>query len=534
MLIFNTGLSLLAGTQKNLPGPTPINQVFPDSILAEKMRASLCKGAVTDLVTQSELDALTSVDVSMSQGTPKEDNIQSIEGFEYIHNATNVGIGGTAVTDLAPLGTMTSVKNLILAASTVVDISPLANLVNLEYIYGSYTDIKDLSALANLTKLSTLTLFNTKVEDVTPLRNLTNLTSLNVVAFVKDFTPILHLTNIKSLNVRGDGITDPRIFNSLTNLTSIQISNQRITLDSYTVGSDGKATITNPVVDSDGNPIDAVNISDSGTYSNGVLTWENLNAPEPAVAYEFSKSIVINGLTTTYNGNVLIPLEFDTQAPVIQSDSEITYTVDATVSESEFLDNINASTDDGSPITSDFTTAVNLSTIGDYTVTLNSVDGAGNKAIPVTVTVHVVKAEKAPVITCDKEVTYKLNSTKSEAEFLKDIHGLTNDGFPITTDFNAVVNMNKVDDYRVTLNAEDALGNKAIPATVVVHVVSDGTPVNPNDNSDITKGVLNGLPKTGTMSPLDLFRRIGFISSWNSFNLQEKKKQIIRKSINLE
>ena len=212
VLIFNTGLPLLAGTQKNLPGPTPINQVFPDSILAEKIRASLGKGTVTDLVTQSELDLLTSVEASMSQGTPAENNIQSIEGFEYIHNATNVSVGGTAVTDLTPLGTMTSVKNLTLAASTVVDVGPLANLVNLEYIYGSYTDIKDLTPLANCTKLTTLTLFNTKVEDVTPLQNLTNLQGLNVVAFVKDFTPITHLTNIKSLNVRGNGIIDPRIF----------------------------------------------------------------------------------------------------------------------------------------------------------------------------------------------------------------------------------------------------------------------------------------------------------------------------------
>ena len=229
-----------------------------------------------------------------------------------------MSIGGTAVTDLTPLGTMTSVKNLTLAASTVIDITPLENLVNLEYIYGSYTEIKDLSPLANLTKLQTLTFFNTKVEDVTPLQNLTNLQNLNVVAFVKDFTPITHLTNIKNLNVRGNGIIDSRIFNSLTNLTSIQISNQRITLDRYTVGNDGKITLNNPVVDSEGNTIDAFNISDNGTYNSGVLTWDNIKDTENAVAYEFSKFIVIKGITTAYTGSVTLPLQFDLTAPTIQ------------------------------------------------------------------------------------------------------------------------------------------------------------------------------------------------------------------------
>ena len=63
-------------------------------------------------------------------------------------------------------------------------------------------------------------------------------------------------------------------FNSLTNLTSIQITNQRITLDPYAVGSDGKIILNNPVVDSNRNPVEAINISDNGTYSNGTLTWE--------------------------------------------------------------------------------------------------------------------------------------------------------------------------------------------------------------------------------------------------------------------
>ena len=133
------------------------------------------------------------------------------------------------------------------------------------------------------------------------------------------------------------------------------------------------------------------------------------------------------------------------------------------------------------------------------------------RATPVTVIVHVIAAKKAPVITCDKEASYKVNCTKSEADFLKDIHGATSDGSAITTDFSSVVDFNKTGDYVVTLNAEDTLGNRATPATVIVHVVSDETAVTPGENNTGSKGILNGLPKTGTMSSLIYFGGLGLV-----------------------
>ncbi|HHR1877620.1 TPA: LapB repeat-containing protein, partial [Listeria monocytogenes] len=95
-------------------------------------------------------------------------------------------------------------------------------------------------------------------------------------------------------------------------------------------------------------------------------------------------------------------------APVITADKEITYTKNAEVSITEYLAAIHAKTNDGSPIESDFATAVNWGTAGDYTVTLRSTNEDGVEAIPVEVTVHIAKSP-APVITADKEITYAKN-----------------------------------------------------------------------------------------------------------------------------
>ncbi|WP_141038385.1 LapB repeat-containing protein, partial [Listeria monocytogenes] len=114
-------------------------------------------------------------------------------------------------------------------------------------------------------------------------------------------------------------------------------------------------------------------------------------------------------------------------APVITADKEITYTKNAEVSITEYLAAIHAKTNDGSPIESDFATAVKWGTAGDYTVTLRSTNEDGVEAIPVEVTVHIAKSP-APVITADKEITYAKNAEVSITEFLAAIHAKTSDG----------------------------------------------------------------------------------------------------------
>ncbi|WP_203573009.1 LapB repeat-containing protein, partial [Listeria seeligeri] len=163
-------------------------------------------------------------------------------------------------------------------------------------------------------------------------------------------------------------------------------------------------------------------------------------------------------------------------APVITADSTISYPKNSTVDSQQFYTDVSAATNDGSPITSDFATVVDFATPGDYTVTLNSVNSDGVVASPVTVTVTVEKAP-APIITADNEITYMKNSTISSTQFLTDISATTNDGSPITSDFDTVVDFTTAGDYTVTLQSLNSDGVAANPLSVIVHIAKDPAPV---------------------------------------------------------
>ncbi|CBY76756.1 TPA: InlB B-repeat-containing protein [Listeria monocytogenes] len=81
-------------------------------------------------------------------------------------------------------------------------------------------------------------------------------------------------------------------------------------------------------------------------------------------------------------------------APVITADQSISYIQNTEVDSKAFLEAIHATTNDGSPISSDVETAVKWAEIGDYPVTLRSTNEDGVEAVPVKVMVHI---EKAPV-----------------------------------------------------------------------------------------------------------------------------------------
>ncbi|UHP09146.1 LapB repeat-containing protein [Listeria marthii] len=181
------------------------------------------------------------------------------------------------------------------------------------------------------------------------------------------------------------------------------------------------------------------------------------------------------------NGNYALPVKVtvvvqDTQKPVISSSAtSITYERGEKKQETGFFLDLAIKTDDGTPVTSDFATAVNLDKAGTYTVTLNSVDPSGNKADPVTITVTVADTEK-PVITADTTITYAKGTSKTATQFLSDIHATTNDGSTITSNFDPDV-LAQEGTYTVELNAKDESNNEADPVTVTITVVDTKGPI---------------------------------------------------------
>lgn len=142
-----------------------------------------------------------------------------------------------------------------------------------------------------------------------------------------------------------------------------------------------------------------------------------------------------------------------------------------------------------------------MNTPGVYTVTLNAENSAGLKATPKTVTVTILAK---PVITADKNITYKTGDSKTSEQFLKDISATSNDGSPVTSDFDSVVDLNKAGTYEVTLRSVSTDGIEADPVKVLVTIENGSEPPippnpptppgpdsSPNPNGDIDSSTNN-------------------------------------------
>jgi len=125
------------------------------------------------------------------------------------------------------------------------------------------------------------------------------------------------------------------------------------------------------------------------------------------------------------------------------------------------------------------TSTVNTAFPGDYTVTFNVSDTAGNAATPVVRTVHVVPVASdttPPVITLLGAVS--VNVKKDSVYIDAGATAADNVDGNITARIIAVstVNTAVLGNYTVTYNVSDAAGNAATPVVRAVHVVAPVTP----------------------------------------------------------
>jgi len=112
---------------------------------------------------------------------------------------------------------------------------------------------------------------------------------------------------------------------------------------------------------------------------------------------------------------------------------------------------------------------VDVNTVGDYMVTYNVSDAAGNAATEVTRTVNVVDTI-APVITLigDAIISLELGTVYAD----DGATAVDNTDGDITSDITTVnpVNVNTVGDYTVTYNVSDAAGNASTEVTRTVRI----------------------------------------------------------------
>ncbi|MBC1853144.1 LapB repeat-containing protein [Listeria seeligeri] len=526
--------------------PTPTNQLlaagdtfietFPDEALAKVIALQVTGSDDTSqVVTQTQLDSVTTLDASSK-------NITDVTGINELTNLTSINLSENQLTSIAPITGLSALSIINLSDNLLnsVDLTSSQNLPNLSSLNLSDNptitkiSIVDQPKLAtvdasitngqssllkeiNLSNLPELTLAGKNFSNMVNFSSYsTELTTVNLASLPKIGTVDLTLNNIKDINIQNltlanyinlesNQISDISNLVNLPALTNLQLGTNQISVLPTNLETEAPALRTlfatnqsialpNKVVTGDlsipnevsnnGVISTPTSISNSGVYADGNVNWDFDNIKNlSSVSYSFSEALNYTNIQGSFFGTVTQPITVSV-APVITADDSITYPKSSVVTETEFLSDINATTSDGSPITSDFATAVDFNTPGDYTVTLNSVNTEGAPADPVTVTVTVEKAP-APVITADSTISYPKNSTVDSEQFLTDVSATTDDGSPITSDFDTVVDLTTAGDYTVTLNSVNSDGVAANPVTVTVTVEKAPAPIITAD-SEIT------------------------------------------------
>ncbi|MBC1567875.1 LapB repeat-containing protein [Listeria sp. FSL L7-1425] len=473
---------------------------IPDPVLKSYLNGLLGQAATSD-ITEAQMDKIKLVDINVS-------TLTDLTGLEFAHNLTSLSLFNTSVTDFSLIANMTSLNKLSISGTNLTDDSlpDLNGLINLNTMDLSNTNINDnsLDKINKLPQLTTLTLgYVYALTDIMPLQSLPNLTSLDIqFCGVHDFRGIENFPKLTSLSAHGQNVGRTSLINSTIKSSVLSYDETKQTIFvpfalmkersvnfdgvviPFTTSNSGSSTffsLNNEQIASTRLTIDDTGITVSGItkeYFDSIEQMKyNARYNNPAGAYATPPNLTRYTLTGgTYTQYFAVEHTLN-----IASDSSMSYVEQSTITEEKFLEDIHAETDDDALVTSDFTDVVDLNTPGVYTVTLNAENSAGLKATPQQVTVTILEI---PVITAMQSITYLKESAVTEEQFLLDILAETSDDSEITSDFDSIVDLNKVGTYAVTLQAVSESGIEADPVTISVEVAEEDEPVKPTPTPD--------------------------------------------------
>ncbi|MBC1542844.1 InlB B-repeat-containing protein [Listeria cossartiae] len=255
LLIVGASMFFKINVQAAAVPPAAIDQIFPDEALAKEIQNVLGKSSTADTVTQTELDTITSLDVTAK-------GIHSLEGMNYVANLSSFSLTNNQVSDLGPLANLNKLVWLELTGNQIENLAPLANLTSLTSLFLAINQITDVSALAGLGNLEWLNISLNKISDIQPL-------------------------------------------NSLTKLSTIQMESQQIVNEPL----DFETPLTVPITVKNiaGQAIDPKNISDNGVTNYPNITW-TLPSFIDKVSYAFNELDTVGNATNTFSGTVEQPL----------------------------------------------------------------------------------------------------------------------------------------------------------------------------------------------------------------------------------
>ncbi|MBC2013891.1 LapB repeat-containing protein [Listeria marthii] len=338
-----------------------------------------------------------------------------------------IELNGCGITELS-VKNLAEAKSVNLFGNKVTTLAGLENLPNLTNIYASKNELTELESLKSFPNMTGISVNNNHIsvlpENLTtkaPLLDVINATNQTVTLSEKAGAGKIAFDNeIKNFgqsatpkNISNQGVYTNNQFKwnaeNLEGVTTVDFEFDDYVTNPAIQGTfSGKVTVPVKIVDL---PVITAN-AEMSYDKNASVTEAQFLASISATATEgatitsdfrtvvdFTKAgsyeVTLNAKNTA--GYEAEPVKVTVRvakspAPVITANAEISYMQFANITAANFLSSIQATTNDSSVITTNLDTVVDWNVVGDYVVTLNSTNGDGVAATPVTVTVRVTQA----------------------------------------------------------------------------------------------------------------------------------------------
>ncbi|EPD4922547.1 lmo0549 family WxL domain-containing class 2 internalin [Listeria monocytogenes] len=470
----------LKASPLTIPANSTIADLFPDEGMAKTVANQLGRTENNNFQTPTKTDwkvddVVTEVELNRMWYLTSVATIGSIEGIQYLPNLYDVRLQfDKQCKDLSPFlkapNGYSQLYRLNINNGNISDISPLTELSapTLNDIDLGGNNISDLSLFPKLPNklpnLEEISLERNNISDVSPLAKFAS-------------------TKIKVFNLDENHITDLSSLtnNKMPNLQRLYVRYQTLDMEPVVTSSKYEFSIqpsifgtTKPVKITATKPKATIDpITSKITYSAEEMAKKPFYYSPlfPGVTYSWDENFPLNGSNSLvdFRGTITQPLTYIEPPQVVSYNSGLTYEIGTSLTEQQFLNDVNLITDQPTTITSDFDVKLkNLNTVGIYWVAVKASNIEGNAEANIMVTIKY----KPPVITADAEYTYLVGDKVNATQFRADVNAtLTGEG-TLRDDFIYKVRLNTAGDYVVTLTSPKSgyYEQDAIPVTVIVHV----------------------------------------------------------------
>ena len=158
--------------------------------------------------------------------------VATFRGLEALEWEKDPYLGGTRLTDLSPLATVTTLRVLKMPGHLFTNLDAVSDLVDLEALQVDRNPLESIGGVRRLTKLTTLHLDGNAPLDLAPLEGLEALEQLWLQGPVRSFEPISTLRSLRQLWIQrctlADGSPVPLApLHGLAKLQQIWVSSDR-------------------------------------------------------------------------------------------------------------------------------------------------------------------------------------------------------------------------------------------------------------------------------------------------------------------